>query len=898
MRNLDISPLSPLCGLQHPVAKLVEGFISVQDNWKVDEYFRDRTTVFYDNTNVSIEGTFAVDEIDFNSQRPSTSPVRLLSLKPNYFRGFRRLDSAIDLDGNLVVVDGRNSSGKTSLAEAIEWLLTGQLVRRKLGDAKELADCVANRFRPEDEKTWVEATFTNSEGCYCFKRELLADYNSTNSSLCSSQLYLNSELVSNDCLVSKLFSSVPPLLMQHTIQRFVHDSPSKRRDYFERLLKIDDVTELISRAVVGDDGLRNFQREGGGNLIIRWSELKEMINFDSSLLNATQEKSDALDDVLKTIADEEFLMLDSGELSSAIAAVQEIQQRARGTTFPLLERLRPQRSIDISAQNILSTDEHRTRMEKLQNSESKLRTLQSSEATISEAESAISQALEELKAAGLLEDAPEQICPLCEYQKTPTLTSARISTISQWSKVREALSSAELEFQTAQKQVFQAIAELGKIRSQLIPNPLSEDDWNSVEANQLNPQVEQLKAVHANVNKELARFDKLHLELSNQRNMDTPYSLLCPKFDALLDSSQDIEQRAREYADSFGAFEDALSEIAKSDQEYAKRELWLEVADGKADLLLDLRWEKAKKRAQRELEGIRDSLIQYRHEYLESKRAEFNKLMTNIWSTLREDRFSSFKQLAIPTPRGKGYPVKIEVKAQLDDGNRQHEVDALSVMSESQINVIGIAAFIARSEILGHGCLVMDDPVQSMDDEHFRTFANGLLNHLLGYQFQTIILTHNDLFARDISHSHCDKEDYVTLKIVHSRRDGIKITQGNRRVAERLKIAERLGEDGQLKEAWKFVRLAIERLYTVVMIKHGPDSFDPRSFKSQTAESMWKSGVSEIFEKLVPCCVSEMDEILGFTAAGAHDTPERGKTDLQQSVNFIRPLLSELRVGG
>ena len=35
------------------------------------------------------------------------------------------------MDGDLVVIDGRNSSGKTSLAESLEWLFTGSLSRRE-----------------------------------------------------------------------------------------------------------------------------------------------------------------------------------------------------------------------------------------------------------------------------------------------------------------------------------------------------------------------------------------------------------------------------------------------------------------------------------------------------------------------------------------------------------------------------------------------------------------------------------------------------------------------------------------------------------------------------------------------------------------------------------------------
>ena len=226
------------------------------------------------------------------------------------------------------------------------------------------------------------------------------------------------------------------------------------------------------------------------------------------------------------------------------------------------------------------------------------------------------------------------------------------------------------------------------------------------------------------------------------------------------------------------------------------------------------------------------------------------------------------------------------------------DIDALNVMSESQVNAIGIAAFITRSRLLGHRCLIMDDPVQSMDDEHFKSFANELLNYLRDNGFQVIVLTHSDLFARDISHYHFDYEDYVTLQIAHSRRKGIQITEGNRRVAERLKLAEDYADDGNLSRAWYFVRLAIERLYTVIYIKYGPDNFDPRSWAEQTAEYMWEGGVNAIVAKFAPGSADRLKEILGFADSGAHDKAELGFTDLIKAVKFLRPLLSKLHVGG
>ena len=90
--------------------------------------------------------------------------------------------------------------------------------------------------------------------------------------------------------------------------------------------------------------------------------------------------------------------------------------------------------------------------------------------------------------------------------------------------------------------------------------------------------------------------------------------------------------------------------------------------------------------------------------------------------------------------------------------------------------------------------LVLDDPVQSMDEDHFKTFARDLISEVLDDGFQIVLLTHNDAFARDVSHYHYGRPDYVTMSVRHSRKDGSVVTEGSRRVAERLKLAEHMTE--------------------------------------------------------------------------------------------------------
>ncbi len=225
-------------------------------------------------------------------------------------------------------------------------------------------------------------------------------------------------------------------------------------------------------------------------------------------------------------------------------------------------------------------------------------------------------------------------------------------------------------------------------------------------------------------------------------------------------------------------------------------------------------------------------------------------------------------------------------------------MDALRVFSESQVNALGIAAFVTRSKLLGHKMLIFDDPVQSMDEDHFKTFAQDVLTHVLTEGFQVVLLTHNDMFARDVSHCHYDHPGYVTMSLRLSRREGCVVEEGNRRFSERLKLAENKIDEGKLTEAWKLIRIAVERLYTVVYTKYGPADFNPDNWRDQGTEYMWNSGVGTVIEAKAPGIGIKLKDILDMGVSGGHDKPPRGETDLRGSIQLLKSLPGILQVGG
>jgi DNA repair exonuclease SbcCD ATPase subunit len=103
------------------------------------------------------------------------SPCRISKLEIQGFRSFGRDAQALELPSLLAAVWGPNSQGKTSLAEAIEFLLTGQIVRRALmgSGQDEFADALRNAHLPAGTPCFVQATVVDGHGSpHTIKRTL------------------------------------------------------------------------------------------------------------------------------------------------------------------------------------------------------------------------------------------------------------------------------------------------------------------------------------------------------------------------------------------------------------------------------------------------------------------------------------------------------------------------------------------------------------------------------------------------------------------------------------------------------------------------------------------------------------------------------------------------------
>ena len=149
--------------------------------------------------------------------------LRINRLIVQGFRSFGPEPQEVQFESPLTVIWGPNSEGKTSLAEAIEFLFTGDIARRALlaSAVDEFENSLRNAHLAAGTPTFVEATITGSDGAsHVVRRTLVTDF--TKRKLCTSKLELAGAVATADDLraVGVHLSEPPlvaPVLMQHTL---------------------------------------------------------------------------------------------------------------------------------------------------------------------------------------------------------------------------------------------------------------------------------------------------------------------------------------------------------------------------------------------------------------------------------------------------------------------------------------------------------------------------------------------------------------------------------------------------------------------------------------------------------------------------------------------------------
>src|ERR1700733_4037585 len=176
---------------------------------------------------------------------------RLQKIELQGFRGFGTSPQSVALPKTVAALWGGNSQGKTSLAEAVEFLLTGHIARRDLlASAKdEFSQSLRNAHIPAAVSVYVGAEFVCPDGkVRHLRRTLVTDYDGNTS--CVSRLELDGTICAETEIEDQIGVRLlhPPLrapvLAQHTLGYVFTASPTDRAAYFRAVLDTQDLEDF------------------------------------------------------------------------------------------------------------------------------------------------------------------------------------------------------------------------------------------------------------------------------------------------------------------------------------------------------------------------------------------------------------------------------------------------------------------------------------------------------------------------------------------------------------------------------------------------------------------------------------------------------------------------------
>lgn len=673
-------------------------------------------------------------------------------------RAFGTETRRITIGEHLTVINGGNSTGKSSIAEAVDFLLTGATGRRELheGSRAEFSGALRNAYVDASEPVWVAAGLLRDDGSTLeLRRDLVSDYVDTAD--CASTLTADGTViktVEEIGIALGTHRAPAPVLQQHTLRHIVAAAPQERADYFKELLSISDleiVRRIITREISRLEAQNHGPRMAALNQLLQVAAYKKQAAALAKSLNIGQ-ASKALHQMLDIALAAAGVKPLSEDISSKVVALKKVIVELEAAVFPAAiltaDRLEEATSADIDVE------------------------LKGYDVAVNAVEAEVAHLMPVFQAvlatpsvAEFGHEHPPIDCPVCGT--AGALTPARIAAmrkqlldVSDVGKVsgvaKAAISRLKGEHPSLTDQVGTSIPkvinlpdeEMAKVKTGLsalgvsgeltapllsaVPELKSAYDNNETAATALR---DVLTGVGVTITtKNIIGEAKLE-EVSNLvTRANNARQRLYAALETYCDAYEPTEVSAR-----------TLIEKASGTTDLAGLAI---ITENATQTMVDIRRARAHKKVQGAIKKAKNDVDAAFMSVMDAKFAEMSAEVKIWWDSLRPDELVRFDSVR---PRGQGKRF-IDVKAVLSaaPGDVGTLRDAVGIFSESQMCALGVASFIAKSRMEHTPFVVLDDPIPSGDEDHTHTFAYDLIPKLLATGTQVIVTVFDTKLAQQI----------------------------------------------------------------------------------------------------------------------------------------------------
>lgn len=657
--------------------------------------------------------------------------MRLLSLTINNFRGFGPNIPAIRLDGDLLLFYGPNGFGKTSVAEAIEWLFYGMTKRRQRGDTFSRSEYVGS--------------FGNVHGGRPIQVEASVLMNGATVRLCrritngeASETLIDGVVAPFSSLNISPIEAVYPVVAQHGLQTFIHAKPKDRRDAISAALGLDELTSLKSAL---ESARTSFQRTPPRAVV----DARRDLSSHTETLSRIRET-----EALATRWRAPPLQVDfENDRDALLRASETLTGQAVTATHEALESLRARRVVvgrsvfdaetlapatDSSALMTAADGANEAAVGGLSDVERAIA------ATFASMASTYSTVLLELWNKGLELAPPGDQCPVCEEDTFSDHRKEelrrRITSSAESLSRHRALSEAK---DASVNLIRQAKASINRIAVRQLA--LTDRD--------------QLARIYTDATAILEDFLTRHDQLSGAitaynltvDSCDTFLSGLMARVTTAADAPAITDEIVRvkdairpavtsvldafaQYEAAWSVFQPTLAVRIASNEVVSKIDAVGKTLRNEAQMRTLERYDQILGETQQLIRSIETSIQSTQNQLLATRGAEVKGLYdrlnqgANVGFDIMEPGTDSMKLHA------KSFGVRMSAAANL---------------SECQLNCVGLAMWLMRATTPSSpfGFILLDDPVQSMDDDHAEAFIADIVPYLMNdHGKQLLILSH------------------------------------------------------------------------------------------------------------------------------------------------------------
>lgn len=702
------------------------------------------------------------------------------------FRSFGTAAQRLDLTASLAVVHADNSQGKTSLAEAVEFLYTGATTRRLLlgGSPSEFQDALRNVHLPPTSRVYVELGLEDQGGgVRVVRRDLTCDYRGASD--CTSILTVDGTRVESVTIAGLPLSDPPlaaPVLLEHTLRYAVSAKPGDRSDYFKAVLEVADldvvraeITALIAeREAVPRHRLLSALKDAATEPL-----------FAAALapLRRTGEPA-AVEAALRTACHAAAPPPDATAALEPLAEAAERLRRAlqarQGDVLPIGDLHSPPPSAGAATVTDGGSDPAQVPSEP---ADQLLQAAGQYGDRVAAVDAATAEVLPLLQAAlrvdwvsGVDDQHPAQ-CPLC---LTPdALTAVRIATIRSELADQQQLSAASAQMQERVRALAEEAQRTARAAAQAVP---AAGRWDPAARDARAAAAVRLGAAEGQLESVLARADELaalaeSVHVVQDRGQQELAALLghagrlrelpAEHIDAAVKALRELSAMTRPmsalHAQLTSAAEPLLAVVRPQLEAGSDTAGWssvTELACRPAEVAGALTEHTLRASATGRLRQAAKEIDLAVQTVLDRRLLKMGNEVGRWWGLLRPDELTTFDAIA---RRGTGRKY-LDVTAALAPQPAVAGVvrNALAILSNSQLNALGLSAFLARCRLLSTPLIVLDDPIPGSDREHRSTFATDVVAALLHGGQQVLVTTHDSELARHlhISHQHLGVDEF------------------------------------------------------------------------------------------------------------------------------------------